>query len=194
MHLHTPALKIPTLLYQNQQTHRQSRAVCFHCSSHSSGTALMISTKPLISLQQLPKIPHFALFYSHWVKSSGCFMQLSQQKRNSRDSGRRGRGSKQHVTNVPPQCPATARSLDTLEVSLARRLRGNSFTVLSQFSPAWPSSASENNKSFPSLWGWCKIPHMHGGLGSHEVHQPSFCSSPHPPSHPVPRLRKRKWH
>lgn len=29
--------------------------------------------------------------------------------------------------------------------------------VLTRFSPAWPSSVSEN-KSFPSLWEWCKIP------------------------------------
>lgn len=122
-------------LYQNQQTHGWSTAGWFHSRSHSSGTAsLMISTIHLIAT-------------ATWC-TSFCFilLPLGKKKKNNQTqdascnsaSGKETAGiwvggEEFHLT---AQCPATARGLDIPEVSMARKLQGNSHVVCYQFSPA----------------------------------------------------------
>lgn len=121
------------------------------------------------------KYPILLHFTPNGQKTSGCFMQLSgKETAGIQMGGEEEANSTWPKFHLTAQCPATARGLQMSELSTARKLGGNSHMELSQFSPAWPRR--KDYKSFPSFWGWCKIPHTHAGFSSHEMHQ---LSAPH---------------
>lgn len=133
----------------------QSRAVCFHCSSRSSGTALMISTILLISLQQLPQVPHFALFYSHWAKNPRMLHATQPVEKKQQGSGWEGRRKQ---TECDQSSTSLLSALLMAGIWTCQRWAwqegcGETATwcVCNQWSPAWPSSVSENNFLTPGM-------------------------------------------
>jgi len=71
--------------------------------SYRGGVALLISTTPLISLQQLPQLLNFTFFYLHRAKPLGCLVQLQQRRRQQQGAQREAR----RKPNVRGRCATT---------------------------------------------------------------------------------------